>query len=38
MNEWLKAIPESIEHGELGLDICYPTIEDLLPIAIVRVI
>lgn len=38
MNEWLNAISESIVPGELGLDICYPSLRDLLPIAVLCVI
>lgn len=38
MKEWLNAIPESMDPGQLRLDIGYPTLWDLLPIAVVCVI
>lgn len=38
MNEWLKAISESMDPGQLGLDICYPSLRDLLPVAVLCVI
>lgn len=38
MKEWLNAISESMDPGRLGLDISYPTLWDLLPIAVLCVI
>ena len=35
MNGWLKIISEPVNAPELGLDLAYPRLNDLLPIAIV---
>lgn len=38
MKEWLNAVSESMDAGQLRLDIFFPSLRDLLPIAIVCVI
>ena len=35
MNGWLKAISEPVNAPELGWDLAYPGLNDLLPVAIV---